>query len=56
MGIEIFPIISFIIFFTFFVGVLWYVYQKDKTYLTEAGNLPLESDNEENSQPWELLY
>lgn len=51
MGVEIYPIISFLIFFTFFVGVLWYVYKKDKTYLAEASALPLETDNEENSQP-----
>ena len=43
-GIEIYPIISFIIFFTFFVGVTVYVIKKDKKYIEEVSNLPLEGD------------
>jgi len=46
-GIEIYPIISFVIFFTFFVGMTWYVIKKDKKYLDEMSNLPLEDDKTE---------
>ena len=43
-GVEIYPIISFIIFFTFFIGVTVYVIKKDKKYIEEVSNLPLEGD------------
>lgn len=46
-GIEIYPIISFLIFFTFFVGMLWYVFKKDKNYINQVSNLPLEEDKTE---------
>ena len=49
-GIEIYPIISFIIFFTFFVFVLIYVVRADKKTIDEIANIPLnsnESDHEE---------
>lgn len=46
-GIEIYPVISFIIFFTFFVGVAIYVIKKDKTYIDKVSNLPLEGDKNE---------
>jgi len=47
VGIEIYPIISFIIFFTFFIGVTIYVIKKDKKYIDEVSNLPLEGDKNE---------
>lgn len=46
-GVEIYPIISFIIFFTFFVAVTIYVVKKDKKYIDEVSNLPLEGDKNE---------
>ncbi|WP_264434972.1 cbb3-type cytochrome c oxidase subunit 3 [Flavobacterium agricola] len=44
LGIEIYPIISLIIFFTFFVGLgIWvFTYKKDK--IKELSNIPLEDD------------
>ena len=47
VGIEIYPIISFILFFTFFIAVLWYVFKKDKNYIDQVSNLPLEEDKTE---------
>jgi cytochrome c oxidase cbb3-type subunit IV len=44
-GIEIFPLISFLLFFAFFVIVLIYVFRKDKQHIQEMSNLPLEGDN-----------
>lgn len=41
-GIEIFPIISLLIFFTFFVGLGIYVMRSDKTVRDEIKNIPLE--------------
>ncbi len=41
-GIEIFPVISLIIFFTFFVGLLFWVVKTKKSYINHVENLPLE--------------
>jgi len=41
-GIEIFPIISLVIFFTFFVLLLWWVFTAKKNYIKELSNIPLE--------------
>ena len=44
--VEIFPVISLIIFFAVFVFVLIKVIKMDKTYINKMGNLPLENDDE----------
>ncbi|WP_196889700.1 cbb3-type cytochrome c oxidase subunit 3 [Aureivirga sp. CE67] len=44
-GIEIYPIISLVIFFTVFVGMFIWVYKMPKTRTQELSNLPLEDDN-----------
>ncbi len=41
-GIEIYPIISFIIFFTFFIAVLYYILAAKKNYIDELSNLPFD--------------
>ncbi|HRN42367.1 MAG: CcoQ/FixQ family Cbb3-type cytochrome c oxidase assembly chaperone [Flavobacteriales bacterium] len=43
-GIEIFPIISLIIFFTFFMGLLLWVSKSSKTYINHVENLPFEDE------------
>lgn len=40
-GIEIYPIISLLIFFTFFVGLAWWVFKYKKETITELSNIPL---------------
>ncbi|KAB1154530.1 MULTISPECIES: CcoQ/FixQ family Cbb3-type cytochrome c oxidase assembly chaperone [Tenacibaculum] len=40
-GIEIYPIISLTIFFTFFVVLFWWVYTAKKDYISKVSNLPL---------------
>ena len=45
-GIEIYPLISFIIFFTFFLVMLIWVIKSDKKYIAEVENLPLEDSLE----------
>lgn len=47
-GIEIYPIISFIIFFVFFLAVTYFVISAKKSYIEELSNIPLE-DGEENN-------
>lgn len=48
-GIEIYPIISLLIFFTFFVALFWWVYTAKSEYITKVSNLPLD-DNQNNIQ------
>lgn len=43
-GIAIFPIISFVIFFSFFVGLLIWVSRTDKSYIKHAEELPFKED------------
>lgn len=46
VGIEIFPIISLIIFVLFFVVVLWRMYKMTKKETDIYGQLPLLEDDE----------
>jgi len=46
-GIEIYPIISLVIFFTFFVLLFWWVITAKKDYIKNVSNLPLETQNDE---------
>lgn len=43
-GIEIYPIISLIIFFTFFIGLIWYISKTDKKTINELKQMPLEEE------------
>lgn len=47
-GFENWSIITMLIFFLFFVGLLIYVWKIDKRFSNYMGSLPL--DNEENSK------
>lgn len=47
-GVEIYPIISLLIFFVFFVGLTWWVLTMKKSDIKEISNLPL--DKEQNNQ------
>lgn len=42
-GIEIYPLISLLIFFTFFVLLFWWVFTAKKEYIKTVSNLPLEN-------------
>ena len=44
LGIEIFPVISFIIFFTFFLVVAAYVIKQSKAHFDEVSLLPLDDN------------
>ena len=45
-GIEIYPIISLLIFFVFFVVLFWWVFTAKKDYITTVSNIPLDNQNE----------
>ncbi|WP_233883595.1 CcoQ/FixQ family Cbb3-type cytochrome c oxidase assembly chaperone [Tenacibaculum piscium] len=40
-GIEIYPLISLTIFFTFFVVLFWWVFTAKKEYISKVSDLPL---------------
>lgn len=42
MGIEIYPIISFLVFFLFFIAVLIWLVKVDKKHINKLKNLPFE--------------
>jgi cytochrome c oxidase cbb3-type subunit IV len=48
-GIDVYPIISLMIFVLFFIGVLYYVKKLDKAKVEEIRNLPLDLDPETSS-------
>lgn len=46
-GVDVFPMISLLIFFVFFILLLWYVFATDRKEILALKNIPLE--NEENT-------
>ncbi|PID56944.1 MAG: CcoQ/FixQ family Cbb3-type cytochrome c oxidase assembly chaperone [Ignavibacteriae bacterium] len=44
-NVSIYPIITLIIFFTVFVGAVIWIYTRDKEYISELENIPLDNDN-----------
>ena len=49
-GVEIFPIISLLLFFVFFIIVGYMVMTADKKYIEEMKNLPLDKNNDLNDE------
>lgn len=43
-GVQIYPLISLLIFFVFFVGLFWWVYTAKKSHIEEVSNIPLDND------------
>jgi cytochrome c oxidase cbb3-type subunit IV len=47
-GVQIYPMISLLIFFFFFAGLFWWVFTARKEHIKEVSNIPLENtENEE---------
>ena len=49
-GIELYPLISFIIFFVFFVGLTIYVLKADKKMISDFANIPLDPKDTDDDQ------
>ena len=45
-GIEIYPVISLLIFFIFFVVLFWWVFTAKKEYIKTVSNLPFDNQND----------
>ncbi len=52
-NVQIYPMISLLIFFIFFVVLFYWVITAKKEHIKEVSNIPLEKDN--NNQNEELL-
>jgi cbb3-type cytochrome oxidase subunit 3 len=56
-GIAIYPIISFLIFFVFFVGLTLFVLLSDKKHIAAMSRMPLQNEpttpNKPNTLPYE---
>lgn len=48
-GIEIFPLISLVIFFTFFLGLTIYVFKADKKLFNDIANIPLDAKDKKDA-------
>jgi cytochrome c oxidase cbb3-type subunit 4 len=46
-NIAIWPVISFVIFFIFFLCLLWWVFSTKQAFIDKMKSLPLESSGEE---------
>ena len=53
-GIEIYPLISLVIFFTFFMVLFYWVITAKKDYITKVSNIPLDTNNQNDSILWEI--
>ena len=49
-GVEIYPIISMLIFFSFFVGLFWWVFTTSKKQTKYMSELPLENEPKDQDQ------
>ncbi len=45
-GVEIYPMISLLIFFIFFAALFWWVFTAKKEHIEEVSQIPLETENE----------
>jgi cbb3-type cytochrome oxidase subunit 3 len=45
-NVEIYPLISLLIFFFFFVGLFYWVFTTSKEHIKEVSNIPLENNNQ----------
>lgn len=45
-GIEIYPLISLLIFFIFFMILFWWVFTAKKEYIKTVSNLPFDNQND----------
>lgn len=41
-GVNVYPKISLIIFFVFFIALLWFTFRADKKYIEEQASIPLD--------------
>jgi hypothetical protein len=50
-GVEVYPIVSLLVFFIFFVVLAWYVITMNKKHVEKMKQVPLEKDDETEFNP-----
>jgi cytochrome c oxidase cbb3-type subunit 4 len=50
-NIEIWPLISFVIFFVFFLCLLWWVFKADKVFIDRMASLPFDDSHDTTETP-----
>ena len=48
-NIETWPVISFVIFFAFFIGLLWFTFTADKGFINRMTNMPIDDGTPKQS-------
>jgi cbb3-type cytochrome oxidase subunit 3 len=48
-GVEIYPIISLLIFFLFFVALFWWVFTAKKDHISEVSNIPFDDNTKDEN-------
>ena len=48
-GVEIYPLISLIVFFLFFLFLFYFIYKADKPFLNYMAALPVDQDSSQKS-------
>jgi cytochrome c oxidase cbb3-type subunit 3 len=43
-GIEVYPVISFLLFFVFFLGVILWVWKGDQKFFKKMSDMPLDDN------------
>jgi cytochrome c oxidase cbb3-type subunit IV len=54
-NIAIWPVISFVIFFLFFICLLWWVFTTDSGFIEKMEGLPIDNSVQENDSNVEKL-
>lgn len=50
-NIAVWPVVSFIIFFLFFICLLWWVFSVDKKFIEKMKSLPFDENHEQATDP-----
>lgn len=50
-NIAIWPLVSFVIFFVFFLCLLWWAFTADKKYITHMSNMPMGEGEKGDQNP-----
>ncbi len=53
-NIAIWPVISFVIFFLFFLILVWWAFTADRKYIQEMSSLPLEDQPNQDIKAFQL--
>ena len=55
-NMVIWPMISFVIFFLFFLILLWWTFTADKSFINHMRNMPFEKKSENKSQLQDIKF